>query len=514
MNLHPAYYAKVAPNHPAIIMAGSGRTVSYLQLDQASNRAARLFRTLGLASRDVVAVMIENCPEFLELYWATQRSGLFFVPISTRFVAGEVAHIVSDCKASVLIVSHAFASTAKDLAAMLPAATIRLSIHGDIPGYGRFETMAEGQADRPLIDVVAGYELMYSSGTTGRPKGILKRCDPEPIDSGTTMFRRTVGLYHWSTETTYLSTAPLYHSAPLKFCASVGCAGGTAVIMEKFDAEEALDCLSRHRISHSQWVPTMFVRLLRLPATVRQRYDGAAHRYAIHAAAPCPPQIKRVMIGWWGPILHEYFGGAEGNGFTAIDSNEWLARPGSVGRPISGVPHIIDDDGVELPPGQPGHIYFDGPSFEYLNDREKTQASRLSNGWSTIGDIGYVDEAGYLYLTDRKAFTIISGGVNIYPQEIENVLVSHPRVVDAAVIGVPNEEFGEEVKAIVQPLDWTEAGPDLAEDLIRQCRNSLADYKCPRSIEFHRDLPRLPNGKILKSELRDRYWHDRDSRIV
>lgn len=514
MNLHPSYYAKVTPDHPAIMMAGSGKTVTYRQLDQASNLAAQLFRALGLKARDVVAVMIENCPEFLELYWATQRSGLFFVPISTQFVAGEVAYIVNDCKARVLIVSHTFDSIARELAPRLPRITIPLSIHGDIPGYRRFDAMAQEQPNHPLPDVVAGYELMYSSGTTGRPKGILKQYSPEPIDTGTMMFRRTVNLYHWTDETKYLSTAPLYHAIPLKFCASVGCAGGTTIIMEKFDTEEALDCLSRHRITHSQWVPTMFVRLLRLPSSVKQRYDGSVHRYALHSAAPCSPQIKHEMIKWWGPMLYEYYGAVEGNSMTAIDSTEWLARPGSVGRPVSGIPHIVDDHGTELPPGKPGTVYFDGPRFEYLNDPQKTQASRHLKGWSTVGDIGYVDEAGYLYLTDRRAFTIISGGVNIYPQEIENVLIGDARVVDAAVIGVPNDEFGEEVKAIVQLLDWRDASPELAEDLIRLCRSSLAGYKCPRSIEFDRNLPRQPNGKIQKNALRDRYWGDRKSRII
>jgi long-chain acyl-CoA synthetase len=285
--------------------------------------------------------------------------------------------------------------------------------------------------------------------------------------------------------------------------------------MEKFDAEQALALIERYRVTHSQWVPTMFVRLLRLPEDVKRKYDLSTHRCAVHAAAPCPIEIKRQMIEWWGPILYEYYAGSEGNGFAVINSEEWLAHPGSVGRAILGELRILDEDGRQCPPRVAGGIYFaNGPKFEYHNDPAKTAGAYSTEGWSTLGDVGYVDEEGWLYLTDRKAYMIISGGVNIYPQEAENVLTAHPKVVDVAVFGVPNAEFGEEVKAVVQPVDMAQAGPPLAEELIAYCRERLADVKCPRSIDFDPELPRHPNGKLYKRILRDRYWRDRASNII
>jgi acyl-CoA synthetase (AMP-forming)/AMP-acid ligase II len=293
--------------------------------------------------------------------------------------------------------------------------------------------------------------------------------------------------------------------------------GATVVVMEHFDAEAALAAIEKHKANISQWVPTMFVRMLKLPAEVRARYDVSSMRSAIHAAAPCPVEVKRQMIEWWGEVLHEYYAGTEGNGFCYISSRDWLAHPGSVGRSLLGPVHICDDEGNEVPNGEEGTIYFENENqFEYHNDPEKTASARhpMHPNWSTLGDVGRLDEDGFLYLTDRKAFMIISGGVNIYPQEAENLLITHPQVADVAVIGVPNEEFGEEVRAVVQPVRWEDAGPELAETLIAFCRQNLASIKCPRVVDFERELPRHPTGKLYKRLIRDRYWGKRNSRIV
>jgi long-chain acyl-CoA synthetase len=357
--------------------------------------------------------------------------------------------------------------------------------------------------------------MLYSSGTTGRPKGVLPVLPKQPIDAENPLLAITSKLYGMGPDTIYLSPAPLYHAAPLRFNMSVMRLGGTAVIMEHFDAEAFLRLVPQHRITHSQLVPAMFVRFLKLPDAVRLQYDMSSLRCAIHAAAPCPVPTKEAMIAWWGPIVWEYYAGTEGNGLTMCNSAEWLAHKGTVGKAVVGTLRICDDAGNELPAGEPGTIYFaDGRPFEYHNDSNKTAESRHPRGWTTLGDVGYVDGDGFLHLTDRKAFMIISGGVNIYPQEAENLLINHPRVMDCAVFGVPNEDFGEEVKAVVQPREMAEAGPALAEELIAYCKQHLAAIKCPRSIDFEPELPRHPTGKLYKRLLRDRYWQGRESRIV
>jgi acyl-CoA synthetase (AMP-forming)/AMP-acid ligase II len=328
-------------------------------------------------------------------------------------------------------------------------------------------------------------------------------------------------LYGFDGDTVYLSPAPLYHAAPLRYNMTVQRLGGTCIVMEHFDEEQALQLIEKYKITHSQWVPTMFVRMLKLPEEVRTRYDVSSLRCAIHAAAPCPVPVKEQMIDWWGPVLYEYYAGTEGNGFVQLNSEEWLAHKGSVGRPLNCEIHICDDDGAEVPVGEAGTIYFeaddpDAPQFQYYNDEKKTRDSRhpKHKHWTTLGDIGRLDEDGYLYLTDRKAFMIISGGVNIYPQEAENLLITHPKVADVAVIGVPNTDFGEEVKAIVQPMDWADAGPELEEELIAFCQSELSKIKCPRSVDFDKELPRHPTGKLYKRLIRDKYWGNHDSKIV
>jgi acyl-CoA synthetase (AMP-forming)/AMP-acid ligase II len=360
-------------------------------------------------------------------------------------------------------------------------------------------------------------DMLYSSGTTGRPKGVRHPLEGLPIDAPGALVALASMLFGLNENTIYLSPAPLYHAAPLRYCMTIHRLGGTVVVMEHFDAEEALRDIEKYRVTGSQFVPTMFVRMLKLPDDVRLKYDVSSMKSAIHAAAPCPVEVKRKMIEWWGPVIHEYYAGTEGNGFCYVSSAEWLAHPGTVGRALVGEIHICGETGEELPVGEEGVIYFGGGAqFEYHNDPKKTAESRhpAHPEWSTLGDVGKLDSDGYLYLTDRKAFMIISGGVNIYPQEAENLLINHPKVADVAVIGVPNEDFGEEVKAVVQPAHWGDAGPALADELIAYCREHLSPIKCPRSVDFDPELPRHPTGKLYKRLIRDRYWGKRDSRIV
>jgi long-chain acyl-CoA synthetase len=354
--------------------------------------------------------------------------------------------------------------------------------------------------------------MLYSSGTTGMPKGITRPFPGDPLETtGGPIVTLLQLLFGMDDTKRYLSPAPFYHAAPLRFCLATHSIGSTIIAMENFDAEQYLQLVEEHQITHSQVVPTMFVRLLKLPDDVRAKYDVSSLETVIHAAAPCPVPVKKQIIEWFGPVVHEYYAGSEGNGFVYCNSDMWLAHEGTVGTPINCSLHIVGDDGEEVPIGQPGTVYFEGGAeFEYHNDPEKTKGSRHPKGWSTLGDVGYVDEDNFLYLTDRKAYMIISGGVNIYPQEAENVLVTHPKVTDVAVFGVPNEDFGEEVKAVVQPAEMPaddEAARALAAELIQFCKSQIADVKCPRSIDFRTELPRHPTGKLYKRILKDEYWH-------
>jgi long-chain acyl-CoA synthetase len=513
--LHPYIHARRTPDKPAYIMAGSGEVVTYRQLDERSNRVAQMFRARGLKPGDHIAILMENNPRFFEICWGAQRSGLVYTPISSRLTAAEVDYIAGDCGARMFISSKALEATAAELRPLLPGVSARFMVDGTTPGYEPFEDVVAAFPATPIADQVAGQDMLYSSGTTGRPKGVKTSLTTERIDEVNPAFDLSRKLYGIDENTIYLSPAPLYHAAPLRFNMMIMRCGGTSVIMEHFDAEEFLRLVPKHKVTHSQLVPTMFVRMLKLPQEVRARYDMSSLRCAIHAAAPCPIPVKEQMIDWWGPIIWEYYGGTEGNGLTMASAQEWLAHKGTVGRAIVGKLKIVGDDGEELPQGESGTVYFaEGRAFAYHNDPRKTAESRHPKGWTTLGDVGYVDGDGFLHLTDRKAFMIISGGVNIYPQEAENLLVTHPKVVDVAVFGVPNEEFGEEVKAVVQPSDMREAGPALAEELIAWCRQQLSPIKCPRSIDFEAELPRHPTGKLYKRLLRDRYWQGRGSRIV
>jgi long-chain acyl-CoA synthetase len=513
--MYPGTLAKLYPDKIAYQMAAGGERVSYRELDERSNQGAQLFRALGLQPGDAIAILVENHPRFFEICWAAQRSGLYYTPISYRLTAPEVEYIVRDCGAKLLIASHATRDVASALAPAFADLAGRFMVGGTCDGFASWEAALAQQPSTPIADEIEGSDLLYSSGTTGRPKGVKLPVLGKPIGTPPALAMLLKGLYGVDENTVYLSPAPFYHAAPLRFCMAAQRLGASLVLMEHFDAVAALELIEKHRVSVSQWVPTMFVRMLKLPEADRLRHDVSSLRVAVHAAAPCPIPVKEQMIAWWGPVLYEYYAGTESNGFTSIDSHDWLAHKGSVGRALNAKIRIVDDEGKELPTGAPGGIYFEGGgTFEYHNAPEKTSGSRTPEGWSTLGDIGYVDADGYLYLTDRKANMIISGGVNIYPQEAENVLVTHPKVADVAVFGIPNEDFGEEVKAVVQLIDMADASPELERELIAFCQRQLAKLKCPRSIDFEAELPRHPTGKLYKRLLRDRYWGHRDSRIV
>jgi long-chain acyl-CoA synthetase len=513
--MYPGSLAKSIRDKPAYRIAHSGETVTFRQLDERSNQGAQLLRRLGLTLGDGIAVLVENHPRFFEICWAAQRSGLRYTTISTHLTAPEVEYIVKNSGAKVFITSRAMAEVARDLVAPLSDLAGRFMLDDVSPGYASWEQATAEEPPEPVPDEAEGADMLYSSGTTGRPKGVAIPGLGKPIGMPPLLVPVLKGLYDVDESTVYLSPAPLYHAAPLRFNLGLQRLGGTSVIMEEFDARWALELIERHRVTHSQWVPTMFRRMLELPEPERGRYDVSSLRVAVHAAAPCPISVKEQMIEWWGPVLYEYYAGTESNGITSISSEEWLAHKGSVGKPLGGKIHILDDAGEELPPGEPGLIYFAGTGeFEYHDDPEKTAAAHTEQGWSTIGDVGYLDEEGYLYLTDRKADMIISGGVNIYPQEAENVLATHPKLLDVAVFGAPNEEFGEEVKAVVQPVDMADAGPELEQELIAYCRQRLAKIKCPRSVDFEPELPRSATGKLFKRLLKERYWRGHESRIV
>jgi len=513
--MHPGIHAKSTPDKPAYVMAASGETITFAQLEAGSNRGAQLFRSLGLGVGDPIAIFMENHPLFLQICWAAQRSGLIYTAISSRLTAPEAAYIIGDCGAKALITSHAKRDVAAALAEDVADLTGRFMVGGAIEGFDSWEEATAAQPSDPIADECEGTDMLYSSGTTGRPKGVKTKFEPKPLGTPPALTALVTHVYGADADSVYLSPAPLYHAAPLRFNMAMLRVGATCIVMEQFDAVEALRLIERHGVTHSQWVPSMFVRMIKLPEEERSGHDVSSLRVAIHAAAPCPIPVKEKMIEWWGPVLYEYYAGTEGNGFTAIDSNEWLEHKGSVGRALTSPIHILDDEGKELPPGEAGGVYFEsGAVFEYHNDPEKTAESTSAEGFTTLGDIGYLDADGYLFLTDRKADMIISGGVNVYPREAENLLVTHPAVADVAVFGVPNEDFGEEVKAVVQPVDMASAGPELETELIEFCQSQLSKIKCPRSVDFEPDLPRHPTGKLYKRLLKDRYWGKRELRIV
>jgi fatty-acyl-CoA synthase len=507
--MYPGVHAAQYPGKPAVIMAENGEGLTYRELDEGSARLARYLNGKGLRRGDDVALLTDNDPRVFEVYWACLRSGLYITAVNRHLSPDEVAYIVGDCGAKALIVSASLGETARAIGDRVPAAGIRLSYGGDVEGFASYDRELKEVSPRPLPEQPRGADLLYSSGTTGRPKGIkppLPDSDITDEEPRSALFKI---VYGFGPGTVYLSPAPIYHAAPLRFCGIVHEYGGTVVMMRRFDAEAALAAIERYQVTHSQWVPTMFVRMLKLDPAVRENYDVSSLKVAIHAAAPCPVDVKRAMIDWWGPVLQEYYAATEGNGITLIDSHQWLKKPGSVGAVGLGTLRVCGDDGRELPAGEVGTVYFerDEPTFEYHNDPAKTADGRHPEhpNWSTMGDVGYVDEDGYLFLTDRKSFMIISGGVNIYPQEIENALALHPKVLDVGVIGVPDAEMGESVRAVVQPSPGVDGDDLLGEELRTYLRDRIAHYKVPRDFVFADELPRTPTGKLVKSKLRERY---------
>ena len=506
--MYPGTWAQRTPDKIALVMTGSGRSLTYAQLDERSLRLAQHLRALGLRRGDVVAVVTDNCPEVYEVYWAALRSGLYVTAVNTHLSTDEMSYIVGDCGARALVVSARVEAAAR-IRADIPAGH-RLAYGGDVPGFGDYDAALAAASTEPLPEQPHGDDLLYSSGTTGRPKGIKSPLPDFAVDEpGYTVPEVFGRLYGFSQDTVYLSPAPVYHAAPLRFGGAIHVYGGTVVMMERFDAEGALRAIQDFGVTHTQMVPTMFVRLLKLPEEVRASYDVSSLRCVVHAAAPCPVDVKRRMIDWLGPVVEEYYASTEATGGTTISSAEWLTHPGSVGRPLFGIPHIVKDDGTEARPGEVGTIYFENESkvLSYHNDPAKTAEAHHPERptWTTVGDLGYLDEEGYLYLTDRMAFMIISGGVNIYPQEIEDVFSLHPEVTDVAVFGVPDEEMGERVVAFVQPAPGVEAGPALAEELTAYARDRIAHYKVPREFHFRESLPRTPTGKMVKGRLRAEY---------
>ena len=510
-------HAEADPDKPAVILYPSGTTVTFGEMEARANQLAHLFRQAGLREGDAVAILMGNNEHYHTVMWAARRAGLYYVPINTHLTAAEAAYIIDNSSAKAIVGSAALRPVLEGLAEHLPNGLPELLLMagadrsatevsgGTLEDWLPYPDCVSGQSVDPIEDEIEGDLLQYSSGTTGRPKGIRRELTHlSPAEAPGLM---TALVSFWADpDGVYLSPAPLYHTAPSVWSMSMQAAGIPVVVMERFDAEGALDAIGRHRVTHGQFVPVMFTRMLKLPKRVRNSYDVSSLTRVMHAAAPCPVEIKKQMIDWWGPIVDEYYASSEAIGSTLITAEEWLAHPGSVGRPMAGNLHILNEQGEELPPGEPGEVYFESAStFEYLNDAEKTAASRHHRGWMTVGDIGYLDEEGFLYLTDRRHHMIISGGVNIYPQEAENMLVTHPRVMDAAVFGIPDEEMGQSVKGVVQLVDPAEASEEFAEELLAWLRDRLAHFKCPRTISFEAQLPRTDTGKLYKQSLIEKY---------
>jgi long-chain acyl-CoA synthetase len=521
--MYPGVFAAINPDRPAFIMARSGETVSYGEFEARSNRLAHLLRAQGLKKGDHYAILLENHPRFMECNGAGARSGLYYTCLNSYLKPDEVTYIVNNSESQVLITSMAKLEVAR--AALVDCPKVKLCLVVDAPEIGagelgegkmNLDAATAGYPETPIADETLGGAMLYSSGTTGKPKGVLRPLPDAGPDFKTHKQVAAEKIWRLRREMTYLSPAPLYHAAPNSGANYTLRLGGTLVIMEKFDPEFFLQLVEKYKVSHTQLVPTMFSRMLKLPPEVRNAYDLSSLEVAIHAAAPCPIPVKEQMIEWWGPIILEYYGATDGNGVTTCDSYEALAHPGTVGKMAQGEIHILDADMQPCPAGTVGAVWFTNSNpFEYFNDPERTKEALSPDGTkTTVGDMGYLDTEGYLYLTDRATFMIISGGVNIYPQECENLLITHPKVADAAVFGVPNEDLGEEVKAVVQPMPGEDMTPELADQLMAFCNAHLSRQKCPRSIDFTAELPRLPTGKLYKKQLRDSYWADHKSRIL
>jgi len=506
------------PHHPAIIMALSGETITHGELEARANRLAHLLRAAGLKKGDHCAIFMENHPRYLECGFAAERAGLYYTNVNSYLTPGELAYILNNSLSQVLITSQSRLAVAREALRECPRVKLTLIANGpaESDAVRNLDEATAAFPETPIPDESKGWAMSYSSGTTGRPKGILRALVDTPAREMTPLGAVVAKIWDVRKGETGLVPAPLYHSAPAAEAALTVSLDGTVVVMERFDEEEVLRAIETYRVTHVQFVPTMFSRMLKLPPEVRARYDLSSLRYVLHGAAPCPIPVKQAMIDWLGPIVHEYYAATEALGFAICDSEQWLAHRGTVGKPVFGEVHVLDAEMREVAPGTIGKIWFKTAyPFEYFNDPEKTAAANSADRtMSTVGDIGYVDEEGFIYLTDRESFMIISGGVNIYPQECENLLITHPKVRDAAVFGAPNEEMGEEVKAVVQLMPGAAPGPETEAELISFCRKHLAHMKCPRSIDFEDDFPRLPTGKLYKTALRDQYWKGHKSRIL
>ena len=497
---HIAAWAQTHPDKPALVMHGSGEVRTYAEIDDASVQLARVLRERGLRTGDHLALLVDNQPEFYDAVWAAMRTGLYVTPINWHLTADEAGYIVGDCDAAALVASANLAQVVSALSdENLAQVTTRLAVDGDLPGFERYEDVVAAVGAGEVPDEHEGGWMFYSSGTTGKPKGILPPLGPAPLGHGSFLTQMLGGLFGFTQDVVYLSPAPLYHAAPAGWTIGTQRLGGTAVVMERFDPLDFLEAIERHRITHVQCVPTHFIRLLKLCEEERSRFDLSSLQMVVHAAAPCPVEIKRQMLDWLGPIVHEFYSGSEGAGFTYIKPEEWLAHPGSVGKSLMGAIHVLDDDRNELPVGEEGEIWFEtNRTFEYHGDPEKTRSVWDPRGWSWLGDVGRVDEEGYLYLTDRASHMIISGGVNIYPREIEDVLTMHPAIADVGVLGTPDPDMGEQVTAFVQLVPGATV---TAEELITYTRERLSHFKCPKEVRFVDQLPRLPTGKLLKRQI-------------
>lgn len=509
---YPGRYAAETPDRIALVHGETGWTQTYRELDERANRLSQAFTARGLSAGDRVIILLENHERFLEIAWGAHYAGLIYTPCSTRLTAEEIGYIASDSGARAIVCGGSFSAVASEVVRDRPELVVRLVLGEATEDFESYEAAVDAADPDPLPSPrVAGDDMLYSSGTTGRQKAIVRKRKAMPLETAPVGVSYTARkLFGFNEDTVYLCPAPLYHGAGIRFVMATTALGGTAVIMDKFDPVKYLHLVQTYSVTHSQVVPTMMSRMMRLDEDVRNGFRLSSLRYFIHSAAPCPPVLKAQVIDWLGPVVYEYYAGTESNGVVFCNSEEWLAHPGTVGRPIGCEIHICDDEGNEVPPGVTGTVYFGGggSSFEYRGDASKTAASRHARGWSTLGDVGHLDEDGYLYLTDRTAFMIISGGVNIYPQEAENLLSTHPDVLDVAVFGIPNPDFGEEVTAVVHPVSMPTSaseGEELSRALIAFCREHLADIKCPRSVHFRDDLPRDPTGKMMKRKLRDEF---------
>jgi long-chain acyl-CoA synthetase len=491
----------------ALICEPTGDRIRYGELNAQANRVANALRSLGVQAGDCIAICLPNGIALVASILAAQRIGIYFTLLSPKASVRDIRYILDDSGSCVLLCHQAVELALASVDAVPNNAQMacrRMVCSPAGKASGEWETLLATQSADLPAQALPGMEMIYSSGTTGRPKGVRRAFQCKTWGE---VDMRNVEAMRWlsgSSESVYLSTSPMYHSAPYRFLSAFLDAGATAIIMDHFDAELSLDCIDRYAVTHGLWVPTMFQRLLRLDEARRARFSGKSMTHAIHGAAPCPRPVKQAIIDWWGPIVYEYYSGTEGVGRTFINSQEWVAHPGSVGKPSHCLVHILDEQGHELPIRQIGHIFFESPvTFTYWNDQEKTQASISPQGWRTYGDIGFVDEDGYLYLTDRSGFMVISGGVNLYPQEIENTLLLLPDVLDAAVFGVPDDDLGEKLVAVVQLADAAQGTAELAAAMQAHCRHHGGSIKTPRLIRFCTDFPRLETGKVQKRFLRD-----------